>query len=116
MAGGAAQSYSDVILLRGGHLSCHFLREAPRTCYSAFNDKNKNNCEGKMFWLTLQAAGLSGIKIPGFTFLNPGKIFYLFSWVFQKYCFYFKKLLHMINNKRFHPCSIHSFCFIRTFL
>ena len=27
-----AQGYSDVIFLRGGHLSCHFLRKAPLTC------------------------------------------------------------------------------------
>ena len=48
----AAQGYSDVIFLRGGHLSCHFLRKAHLTCQSDFNDQNKNNCKGKMFWLT----------------------------------------------------------------
>ena len=57
----AAQGYKDVIFLRGGHLSCHFLRKAPRTCQSDFNDLNKNNCKGKMFWLTRSAAVFSGI-------------------------------------------------------
>ena len=56
----AAQGYKDVIFLRGGHLSCHFLRKAPRTCQSDFNYLNKNNCKGKMFWLTRSAAGFSG--------------------------------------------------------
>ena len=56
-----AQGYSDVIFLRGGHLSCHFLRKGPRTCQSYFNDQNKNNCKGKMFWVTRSAAGFSGI-------------------------------------------------------
>ena len=59
----AVQGYSDVIFLRGGHLSCHFLSKAPRTCQSDFNDLNKNNCKGKMFWLTRSAAGFSGIMI-----------------------------------------------------
>ena len=36
------RGYSDVIFLRGGHLSCHLLRKAPRTCQSDFNDLNKN--------------------------------------------------------------------------
>ena len=48
----AAQGYSDVIFLRGGHLSCHFLRKAPLTCQSDLNDRNKNIYKGKMFWLT----------------------------------------------------------------
>ena len=34
----AAQGYSDVIFLRGGHLSCQFLTKAPRTGQSDFND------------------------------------------------------------------------------
>ena len=55
----AALGYSDVIFLRGGHLSCHFLRKRPRACQNAFNDENKNNGKGKMFWLTRKAAGLS---------------------------------------------------------
>ena len=55
-----AQGYSDVIFLRGGHLTCHFLRKAPRTFQSDFNDQNKNNCKGKLFWLTRSAAGFSG--------------------------------------------------------
>ena len=44
----SAQGYSDVIFLRGGHLSCHFLRKAPRTCQSDFNDKKiaKGKCFG----------------------------------------------------------------------
>ena len=54
------QGYSDVKFLRGGHLSCHSLRKAPRTCQSDFNYLNKNNCKGKMFWLTRLAAGFSG--------------------------------------------------------
>ena len=33
------QGYSDVIFLRGGHLGCHFLSEAPRTCQSDFKQK-----------------------------------------------------------------------------
>ena len=41
----AAQVYSDVIFLRGGHLSCRFFRKAPRTCQSDFNDQNKNNLQ-----------------------------------------------------------------------
>ena len=48
----ATQGYKDVIFLRGGHLSCYFLRKAPLKCQSDFNDQNKNNCKGKMFWLT----------------------------------------------------------------
>ena len=48
----SAQRYTDVIFLRGDHLSCHFLRKAHHTCQSAFNDQNKNNYNGKMFWLT----------------------------------------------------------------
>ena len=57
----AAQGDSDVIFLRGVHLSFRFLRKAPRTCQSDFNDPNENNCKGKMFWLTRYAAGLSGM-------------------------------------------------------
>ena len=56
----ATQGYSDIMFLCGSHLSCRFSRKAPRTCLSAFNDENKNNSIGKMFWLTRQAAGLSG--------------------------------------------------------
>ena len=58
-----AQGYSDVIFLRGGNLSFHFLRKAPRTCQSAFNDQNKNNFKGKMFWLNRKAVGLSDIYL-----------------------------------------------------
>ena len=54
--------YSGVIFLRGGHLSCHFLRKAPRACQSDFKYQNKNNCKGKMFQLTRQAARFSGIN------------------------------------------------------
>ena len=48
----AGQVHLDIIFLRGGNLRCHFLSKAPRTCESDFNDLNKNNCKGKMFWLT----------------------------------------------------------------
>ena len=48
----AAQGYSDIIFMRGGHLSCQVLGKAPPTLQSDFNDQNKNNCKGKMFWLT----------------------------------------------------------------
>ena len=47
----AAQGFSDVIFLRGSYLSCHFLRKAPLTRQSDFNDQNKNNCKGKCFGL-----------------------------------------------------------------
>ena len=43
----AAKIYSDVLFLRGGHLSCHFLRKSPRTCQIVFNDENKNNGKGE---------------------------------------------------------------------
>ena len=56
-----AQEYYIWVPLRGGHLSCHFLTKAPLTCQSDFNDQNKNICKGKMFWLTRQATGVSGI-------------------------------------------------------
>ena len=56
----AAQEYYVFVPLRGGHLSCHLLRKAPFTCQSDFNYLNKNNCKGKMFWLTRSAAGFSG--------------------------------------------------------
>ena len=56
----AAQEYYVFLPLRGGHLSCHFLSKAVRTCQSDLNDLNKNNCKGKMFWLTPSAAGFSG--------------------------------------------------------
>ena len=57
----AAQGYSGVIFLRGDHLGCRFLRKGPRTCQGAFNVENKNNCKGKMFWLSRSAAGFSGM-------------------------------------------------------
>ena len=53
----------SVIFLRGGHLSCNFLTKAPRTCQNGFNDENKNECKGEMFWLTREAAGISGIVV-----------------------------------------------------
>ena len=56
----AAQEYYVFVSLRSGRLSGHFLWKAPRTCQSAFNNENKNNCKWKMFWLTRQAAGFSG--------------------------------------------------------
>ena len=56
----AAMEYSDVLFLRGSHLSCHLLRKAPRTCQTDFNYLNKNHCKGKMFWLTCSVAGFSG--------------------------------------------------------
>ena len=73
----AAQGYSDVIFLRGDHLSCLFLPKAQRACQSAFNDENKNDCKGKMFWLTRSVVGLSGYycccgrKQALFTFHHP---------------------------------------------
>ena len=45
----SAHGYSDVIFLRGVHLSCHFSRKILRTYQSAFNDENKNNPKGKCF-------------------------------------------------------------------
>ena len=45
----ALKGYSDVIFLRGGRLSCHFLRKAPLPCQSDYNDQSKNNCKGKIF-------------------------------------------------------------------
>ena len=62
--------YTEVIILRGGHLSCHFLRKAPRTWQSDFNDQNKNNCKGTMFRLPRQAAEFSGIQISYLGTLN----------------------------------------------
>ena len=38
-----AQEYYVFLPLRGGHLSCHFLRKAPLKCQSYFKDQNKNN-------------------------------------------------------------------------
>ena len=58
----AAQGDSDVIFLRGGSSQ---LRKAPRTCQSDFNYLNKNNCKGKMIWLSRSAAGFSGIVVMG---------------------------------------------------
>ena len=44
-----AQGDSDVIFLRGGHLSCHLLRKAPRTSQSDFNNLTKTIAKGKCF-------------------------------------------------------------------
>ena len=73
----AAQGSSDVILLRGDRLSCHFLRKAPLTCQSDFKDHNKNNCKGKMFWLTRQRDSIvfivyENLKLNFLEFINFG--------------------------------------------
>ena len=60
---GSEEGFIFFPTLRRGHLNCLFFRKSPRTCQSAFNGENKNDCKGKMFWLTRSVAGLSG-RIP----------------------------------------------------
>ena len=70
----AVQGYPDVTFTRGSNLSCH-LRKAPRTCQRAFNDENKNNCKGKMFWLICLGAGLSVLRNTGCVNQNNHAVF-----------------------------------------
>ena len=47
-----AQEYDVFVPCAAVILAAISIRKAPLTCQSDFNDQNKNNCKGKMFWLT----------------------------------------------------------------